>query len=43
MKETYFLSQIFPTQTKRNPKKTEKWNIGAVDTVEIKACLSDIL
>ena len=28
---------------KRNPKKTEKGNIGTVDTVEFKACLSDIL
>ena len=28
---------------KRNPKQTEKGNIGAVYTVEFKACLIDIL
>ena len=43
MKETYFLSQIFPTQMKRNPQKTEKGKIGADGIVEFKACSRDIL
>ena len=44
MKETYFLSQNFSNPNEKKPTENlKKEKNGAVDIVEFKACLRDIL